>query len=333
MTVVAAREHVRKVTVEHADDRGTQQEVAVLRRHRGHDLRQQVIADRAIVAREVGNEARRVGMVTERDRGEADRADPTLGVRPQATDIVVLDRDAERAHHLDGLGEREGKVGRADLGELILQAQSPEVQRWVGPAGHDQPQPGQRMSQQQLEVGVDRAGDLVEVVEHEHHRGAVGGQRRGQRGNEYLDAVAGRRAHPADLPAAGAMQRLEHRPPEPPVLAVGRVERQPRDRPLRPCRDPAPEQYRLARAGRRSQQRQRALDSAIEVVEQPLAAHEPVLHGRQGELGGKQRTGVCSCGDGAASRGCRPRRVRRTNTVSHHPRRVMRPRARFTLYG
>ena len=55
--------------------------------------------------------------------------------------------------------------------------------------------------------------------------------------------------------------------------------------------DPAAEQRGLARARRRGEQRERAPDSLIEPLEQPLPRHERVLLLWQGELRGQQPAG------------------------------------------
>ena len=117
---------------------------------------------------------------------------------------------------------------------------------------------GRRAVQELIEVAVDRLGDLVEVVEHEHDGLVAPVQRRDQRRRQAVDPVlrvGGERRH--GLAGARAVERLEDRAPEPPAVGVGGVEREPGDRPRRPAgRDPASQQHGLARTGRRRDQRQ-----------------------------------------------------------------------------
>ena len=65
MAVVAAGERIRELARHHADDRRAEQEVALAARHARHDLRDEVVADRTVVAREVLDERPGVGMLAQ----------------------------------------------------------------------------------------------------------------------------------------------------------------------------------------------------------------------------------------------------------------------------
>jgi hypothetical protein len=106
----------------------------------GEDLGQQIVAERPVVAREVVDEALGLRMAPQRVRREPQCADPSFGVLPEPPHMGLPHCDLEAGEHVAGLVERERELGAADLGQLVLQPQPPEVQRRVGARGHDQPQ-------------------------------------------------------------------------------------------------------------------------------------------------------------------------------------------------
>ena len=215
--------------------------------------------------------------------------------------MLLGERHAGQLQHLLGLLEGQRQRRLADLGQLVAQPQPPEPQRRVGARGDHDPQGGRRAVQELVEVAVDRLGDLVEVVEHEHDGLVAPVQCRDQRRRQAVDAalrVGGERRH--GLAGARAVERLEDRAPEPPAVGVGGVEREPGDRPRRPAgRDPAPQQHGLARTGRRRDQRQGALRPLVERFVQPSTHHRRRLFRRQRELRGRQCAGAS---DGGVSR-------------------------------
>ena len=112
--------------------------------------------------------------------------------------MLLGERHAGRLQHLLGLLERQRQRRLADLGQLVAQPQPPEPQRRVGARGDHDPQGGRRAVQELVEVAVDRLGDLVEVVEHEHDGLVAPVQRRDQRRRQAVDTalrVGGERRH------------------------------------------------------------------------------------------------------------------------------------------
>ena len=136
-------------------------------------------------------------MVAQRQRGEPERAGPALGVVPQAAGVLLGERHAGQLQHLRVSSKRQRQRRLADLGQLVLQPQPPEPQRRVGARGDHEPQRRRRVVQELVEVAVDRVGDLVEVVEHEHDRLVAPVQRRaGRRSGGRPGPAGGRRAPP-----------------------------------------------------------------------------------------------------------------------------------------
>ena len=173
-------ERVGELGAQRLDDRGAQQEVAQLRRLAGQHLADQVVADRRVGAREVLDEGARVGMVLQRHGREAQRRRPPLGAPPERREVLGRQHDAQRAEQRAGLVEREVQVGRADLGQAAVEAQTAESDRRVRPRDDDEPQGRRREAHEPFEILVDGVDDLVEVVEHEHDRllGALRARRR-----------------------------------------------------------------------------------------------------------------------------------------------------------
>ena len=85
--VVPARERVRQLTADAVDDARPQQEVADLRGLQREHLLGQVVADRAVVAGELGEEAIRVGRTDRRHRRQPQARRPALGPRDEPLDL------------------------------------------------------------------------------------------------------------------------------------------------------------------------------------------------------------------------------------------------------
>ena len=165
-------ERVGELGAQRVDDRRAQQEVAQLRWLAGQHLADQVVADRRVGAGEVLDEGARVGMVLQRHGREAQRGRPALGAPPERREILGRQRDAERTEQRAGLVEREVQIGRADLGQAAVEAQTAESDRRVRPRDDHDPQGRRREAREPFEILVDGVDDLVEVVEHEHDRTA-----------------------------------------------------------------------------------------------------------------------------------------------------------------
>ena len=85
--VVPARERVRQLTADAVDHARPQQELADLRGLQREHLLGQVVADRAVVAGELGEEAIRVGRSDGRHRRQPQACRPALGPRDEPLDL------------------------------------------------------------------------------------------------------------------------------------------------------------------------------------------------------------------------------------------------------
>ena len=176
VAVGAVGQRVREIAVELARDRRPQYEGAVVRGQERHHLGDQVVADRAVVAGELVDEASGIRMVAQRQRGEPERAGPALRAVPQAAGVLLGERHAGQLQHLLGLLEGQRQRRLADLGQLVAQPQPPEPQRRVGARGDHDPQRGRRR------FGADRDRR---------------GRHRRPRGSRRARARRARRARPA----------------------------------------------------------------------------------------------------------------------------------------
>jgi hypothetical protein len=187
------------------------------------------------------------------------------------------------------LVEREAEIGGADLGQLGFQAQSVQAQPEIVAARDHEAKRRRRAHQEQLELAQRfRRVQLVQVVDHEPHTVL---ERRQVLQQPLDDRPAIERGRRGESPhgGRGAVERVDHRDPEPLRVPLLVPHRHPRRR-VRESgfTDPRADQQGLA-AARRSGYRN---DPArpLEPLEQGAAQHDPVRHGRG--LGG-------ACGEGA----------------------------------
>jgi hypothetical protein len=232
------REGVGKLGAEPLDDRGAQEELAQLRRLACQHLADEVVADRRVGAREVLDEVARFGVLLQRQCRQAQRGRPSLRAAPEHREVLGCKHDAEPAEEGAGLVQGEAEVGGADLGQAAVEAQTTEPDRRVRARDDDEPQRRRREACEALEVLVDRVGDLVEVVEHEHDRLRASGERVDKRGQYQLHLHRLAWAHGQSLDGVVA-RRLgkcpQNRTPEAAAVCVIGVERQPAHRSGRPA--------------------------------------------------------------------------------------------------
>ncbi len=165
----------------------------------------------------------------------------------------------------------------------------------VGAAGQHDPQLLGGVAHQE----VDRRGrlgarQLVDLVEHQHQRGAQLGEAVDEQRQEALRARPHRRLQPVQG-AAGrdqlrAAQRAQQVLEQPAGVVVVAVQRQPARRARQLARrDPRGEQHGLARPGRRGEQHEALADSLVQDVEEPLALDQVARGRRDQQLGGHRR--------------------------------------------
>ena len=190
-----------------------------------------------------------------------------------------------------------------DLAQPAAHAQPVQRQRRVRPGDHHQVDAVGQQPDQGVD-GVDRGGrgDLVEVLEHHHHRGVQLLEREQQPVEEGLVQL-GRRPHPRQGRAVepGAVQRRQEERPQPlRVVAVG-AERRP-GHPYAGAAAPAyPVDDEVGLAGARSaaHQRHRATAAGVHLLQQPGPRQDVRRGTRRRGAGAQQRP------DGAG-RGHRP---------------------------
>ncbi len=284
--VAAARQRVGEVAGHPVDDRDPQQEVAQVGRLLGQHLGEQVVRDGGVVAGEVGDELLRLRVRAQGQRREPQPRRPALGALPELLDQRALELDARGAEQVPGLLEAEGEIGLAQLLQRTRDAQPREPQRRVGARRDDQPQVGRRLAQEPVEVGEHRRlADLVQVVEDDDQWPLEAFEAVDDRRPDQVDGLArvdgdgGQR-----VSDAGAADRLQQPAQEAAPLAVGRLEREPRDGALVAGAGPRAQQRRLAGARRGGDQRDRALRAAVELAQQPGTLDHRGRHARRHEL-------------------------------------------------
>jgi hypothetical protein len=165
------------------------------------DLADQVVGDGPVVPGERGDESARVGVVLQRQAGQPQSGGPPLRPPPQRRDLCIRQCRAEGGDQLGGLGTTERQLVGAYLGQATGHPQSCQPQGRVRPRHEDHPELRRGSSEQELDIGQDRCvGQLMEIVQHEHHRArqvakAVDQQRderfAGARGGQVGQAAVG----------------------------------------------------------------------------------------------------------------------------------------------
>jgi len=238
-----------------------QQDVAQRRRLPVQHLLGQVVEHIPVAAREGGHKAGRVGVSIQREDGELQAGDPSLGA---ARDGGQAGRRQLQPGGLPqqggGLLHGEAQVVLAQLGQLTAGPQPGQRQRRVGAAGQHQPQHRRRPIQQQGETGVDRWRlDELVVVQQERDLLGPGDQLVDEGGHDRLQrgrlGPAEQRGDPLANVDPRPVQRRDDIPPEPHRIVVSGIQRQPGDRPPGMAR-PVAEQARLPEPRRGADQRQ-----------------------------------------------------------------------------
>ena len=227
-------------------------------------------------------------MVAQRHRREAQRRRPALGAPPQRREVVGRQRDAQRAEQRAGLVQRERRSAARISVRAAVQAQAAEPQRRVRARGDHQPQRRRRVAQRAARgPRGPRRSTSWKSSSTSTIGGAVGrAAPRARRGNESPRARR-RTASASGRPAAAARDAAPRAPRARTAGArrLGASSDSHATGPGAPCRDSSPlEQRGLARAGRRGQQRQRALDAAIEVSNSRSRRTNPSCTGGRANL-------------------------------------------------
>ena len=159
----------------------------------------------------------------------------------------------------------EAQLVRAQLEQLTAHPQRPERERGVGAGGeHELDVRRQVADEPRDRLARGRAGEAVEVVEHERDLVHLGQRVDQAREHDLAQGRAGGRWVEAE--------RGEHVRPQDDRVVVALVQRHPRDEPvLELGLAPGGEQRRLAEPGRARDQREPAALTVAQALEEPFA--------------------------------------------------------------
>jgi len=292
---LAPGERVRQLGAELVNQAGAQHELATLLWQAREHLGDQVVGDCSIGAGELGQKTPRLGVSPQRQRRQPHRGGPALGACPQRVDLRVGECQLQPLAQLGGLLAVERELGDTQLGERATGTQALGRQRRIGAARQHDAQLLGGVADKEVDRGGGRgAGELVDLVEHQHERRAQLCQAVDQQREEALGAGS-RRSDEVIKRAAGlersrTAQRAQEVFEQPVGLIVLPVERQPaRGAGQRARRDPRGEQHGLAGAGRRGEQDDALLDALVEGVVQSPALDQMARGRRYQQLGGDRR--------------------------------------------
>ena len=164
-------EDVGEGAVHPLQDRGPQQEPSRVLGLALEHLSKQVVGDRALAARELGDEPLGIRVADERERRQPESGRPPLGPRVEHGDRLVRGRDTRRGEQLARLVQREAQVGSPHLGQLAGEAQAMQPELRVAAGGQHDPEQRRSASEQELELGERLWGvQLVQIVDDEYNR-------------------------------------------------------------------------------------------------------------------------------------------------------------------
>ena len=287
---VAAHHGVAQGAGHPPQDRGLQQEAALLRLDPVEHLGRQVVADLLAVARQGADQLlARVG--AQREARELQAGGPPLGALLDLGHALGRELEAQGGEVGPRLGLAEAQLAAAQLDELVARPQAREHRpRWVGARRHGEVQGGGQALDERHERAVDRlVGDGVQVVEHEHDAlGQLDELVDEQRDDDVLEARAVRAQRPLGAPADARHdhpQRLDHAGPEAHGIVVAGLQRQPRERLVGRREAPLLQQRRLARASGGREHRQARVPGAGQERDEGAARDEPLAARGHLELG------------------------------------------------
>jgi hypothetical protein len=203
-----------------------------------------------------------VARLQRREQGELDTGDPTFSASENAQRLIARQRAcAEFVSQLQDRRQVEVEISGVQGGELFVQAQLAQMQRWhAAPTEH--PANIRRRASQQRVQSLDRGrrSQALQVIEHDHERrfdAAKAGAERRLGIAAMRNVSIERRAH-----AAHGCEQIGE---EPHRIIVELIERQPRHRLIARCAVmPLRQQRSLAGADRRRQQRELLFRGLVE---------------------------------------------------------------------
>ena len=166
-----AREHRVAEWGAHSLEHGRpSEELHLLRRQGGQQLRSQVVRDEAILAREA-RDVRRLAHRHHRERRQVQTGRPALGMVVEVVHLWLGEVDARRTQKLSRLGPVESEVDRIELEQGTLRAIARERQRGRPPARQDELGAFRQVAREDRKsIEADLLVDFVDVVHDEHDR-------------------------------------------------------------------------------------------------------------------------------------------------------------------
>ena len=153
------------------EDRRPKEQAADVGGLAGEHFLEQVVGHGPLIARELGDEASRIRMAGERERGQTEACCPALGAAMELRQAVVVETDVRRLEQAARLGEVEPQIGLANLRELAGQAQSVEPElRVVARRQHDAELLGAARDEFGDVVARGSGAEFMEVVDHQQDR-------------------------------------------------------------------------------------------------------------------------------------------------------------------
>ena len=153
------------------EDRRPQEQPAHVDGLAGEHFLKQVVGDGPLIARELGDEASRIRMAGEGERGQTQACGPALGATMELRQTFVVETDMHRLEHGARLGQVEPQIGLANLRELTGQAQSVEPElRVVARREHDAELLGARLDEFGNILESGDGVEFLEVVDHQQDR-------------------------------------------------------------------------------------------------------------------------------------------------------------------
>jgi hypothetical protein len=196
------------------------------------NLIHEIVDNKAVVPREVGDEPRSVRASLDRQRGELEGRNPAFCALRKSHDLAARKIEPHRAIEVGGgLVTRKPEIGRANLDDLTANSQPRERKGRIRPGADHDVDIIRDVLDQECETLMDLpAVDNVVVVEYEGEvfrgRGKLVDQSCKERLEGALPQLEDRHEGCAD-PLNCRLQRSDHMRPEGNLFVVCRIEREP----------------------------------------------------------------------------------------------------------
>ncbi len=236
------------------------------------------------------DEERRILLLLEHDRGQAEPREPPLGSLGESLDVGRGEPNVRLAKERVGLRGRDTEIACSQLGQIAVGAKPGDRQPWVLAArDHDLNCVGGAIHELADRLLAGTARHRVPVLEHENDRRAVGELVDEKRNARLDDRPRPGAERPERAPADGVvdvLKRRDHVTPQPSRVGVLRVERDPGEGvTIGVRRRPLGQERGLPVPRRSADERERSLSAAAQPLDEIGALKQAVLHVWRAELG------------------------------------------------